>query len=397
MLAKTCRHWASKSASPTSLPPRSVATWPAMNRNSDALTRVIWEYWPSGLPSTSGLWIVISGMMAPGALAGCNLSLVWNDRQQQVRGMPGIVIDAMQHRLAAADVIGDVLDIGGAADTGCHVETRDLDADAVLLLELVGGCHDLDGVFVDLARHDGLVCRARQWMPGPAGQRSFLIDRPVGGLEPAAGELAFVQTSGDVTLTFPRGLHADVGSYVLEDDDPVGIVLVDRGVEIEHARARDGKVLGERLAQIAQHLNSIGLARRHLRERVGSLEVVGARRRKRLCRQTFPATQIEFDPSRLRQRPVTAAAPFIGAHDPEPHRRLLENSGIDPLEPLVVPTQHLATECSDRPVEVGGAREQKFLRRCDVAEPVLRSDQVGFVCVAFTARAGIGRHRGPAN
>src|SRR5262245_64844598 len=67
--------------------------------------------------------------------------------------MPGIVIDAMQHRLAAADVIRDVLDIGGAADAGCHVEARDLDADAVVLLELVGGRHDLDGVFVDLAGH----------------------------------------------------------------------------------------------------------------------------------------------------------------------------------------------------------------------------------------------------
>src|SRR5262245_32209927 len=163
-----------------------------MNRNSDALTRVIWEYWPSGLPSTSGLWIVISGMMAPEALARRNFSRVGNDRQQQVRGMPGIVIDAMQHRLAAADVIRNVLDIGGAAEAGCHVEARDLDADAVVLFEAVGGRHDLDGVFVDLAGHDGLVCRARERMPGPAGQRSFLIDRPVGGLEPAAGEFAFV-------------------------------------------------------------------------------------------------------------------------------------------------------------------------------------------------------------
>src|SRR5262245_65947860 len=109
MLAKTCRHWASKSASPTSLPPRSVATWPAMNRNSDVLTRVIWEYWPSGLPSTSGLWIVISGMLAAEELARRNFSRVGNDRQQQVRGMSWIVIDRMQHGLAAADVIGAVV------------------------------------------------------------------------------------------------------------------------------------------------------------------------------------------------------------------------------------------------------------------------------------------------
>src|ERR1044072_4889480 len=64
ILAKTCRHWASKSSEPTPLPPRSVATCPAVNRNSDAFTRVICEYCPSGLPSASGFWMLISGMMA---------------------------------------------------------------------------------------------------------------------------------------------------------------------------------------------------------------------------------------------------------------------------------------------------------------------------------------------
>src|SRR6266545_1420148 len=62
MLAKTCQHCASKSSVPTALPLVSVASWPAMNRNSDALTRVIWEYWPSGLPSVSGFRILMSGM-----------------------------------------------------------------------------------------------------------------------------------------------------------------------------------------------------------------------------------------------------------------------------------------------------------------------------------------------
>src|SRR5262249_49932171 len=62
ILAKTCRHCASKSSTPTTRPPASVASWPAMNRNSAALTRVICEYWPSGLPSPSGFWILISGI-----------------------------------------------------------------------------------------------------------------------------------------------------------------------------------------------------------------------------------------------------------------------------------------------------------------------------------------------
>jgi hypothetical protein len=34
-----------------------------MNSNSDALTRVICEYCPSGLPSASGFSMVMSGMM----------------------------------------------------------------------------------------------------------------------------------------------------------------------------------------------------------------------------------------------------------------------------------------------------------------------------------------------
>src|SRR5262249_55684451 len=62
MLAKVCTHWASKSSAPITLPALSTATWPAMNRYSDALTRVRCEYWPSGLPSTSGFWNLISGI-----------------------------------------------------------------------------------------------------------------------------------------------------------------------------------------------------------------------------------------------------------------------------------------------------------------------------------------------
>jgi len=38
------------------------ATCPAMNRNSDALTRVMCEYCPSGFSNASGLRILMSGM-----------------------------------------------------------------------------------------------------------------------------------------------------------------------------------------------------------------------------------------------------------------------------------------------------------------------------------------------
>src|SRR5262249_45881228 len=135
---------------------------------------------------------------------------VRNDRQQEMRWMPRVVIDLVQHGLAAADVIRDVLHIGGAADAGRDVEAGDLDADAVTLLELIGGRHDLDGVFVDLAGNDGLAGRARERVPRPARQRSLRIDGTMGRLEPAARELAFVQAGRDVALAFARGLHADI-------------------------------------------------------------------------------------------------------------------------------------------------------------------------------------------
>src|SRR5215470_1127608 len=62
-LAKTCVHWASKSDGVE--PSGATPVWPAMNRNSDALTRVMCEYCPSGLPRTSGLSISMLGMDTP--------------------------------------------------------------------------------------------------------------------------------------------------------------------------------------------------------------------------------------------------------------------------------------------------------------------------------------------
>src|SRR3954465_9047135 len=61
MLAKVCAHWPSKSAGV--LPSLVAPTWPAMNRNSEAFTRVICEYCPSGLPRLSGLRILMSAMV----------------------------------------------------------------------------------------------------------------------------------------------------------------------------------------------------------------------------------------------------------------------------------------------------------------------------------------------
>src|SRR5258708_7108002 len=138
MLANTRRHCPSKSSAPTSLPLESVATCPAMNSSSDALTREICEYRPRGLPSASGFAIVISDMVAPHSVVG-RISRNRNDRQQEMRGIFGVVINLVQHGLAAADVVRNVFHIGSAADAGCDVEARNFNADTVAPLELIGG------------------------------------------------------------------------------------------------------------------------------------------------------------------------------------------------------------------------------------------------------------------
>src|SRR5262249_13332652 len=158
----------------------------------------------------------------------------------------------------------DVLDIGGAADSGREIETRDLDTDAVTALELVGGRKNLDRIFVDLTRHHRLLRFARERMPRAARQRALHVDGAMRGLEPAAGKLAFGKTGGQLALTVARGWHEFVRADILEHHNEVGVVLIDRGEQVEHTRSGDGQILSERLAQIAQLLDLIGLARRHL-------------------------------------------------------------------------------------------------------------------------------------
>src|SRR5262245_28838987 len=71
-----------------------------------------------------------------------------NDRQQQMGRPPRIVIDLVQRGATAADVVGDVLSIGGAAHASRHVGACDLHADAVTFAEEIGCRHDLDRVFI---------------------------------------------------------------------------------------------------------------------------------------------------------------------------------------------------------------------------------------------------------
>ena len=79
----------------------------------------------------------------------------------------GVVIDFVQGRLAAADVVGHVFRVGCATDAGRHVGARDLEADAMAGLEQIAGRQNLDLVFLDLAGLDPLLRGSIQRVPGP--------------------------------------------------------------------------------------------------------------------------------------------------------------------------------------------------------------------------------------
>jgi hypothetical protein len=156
-----------------------------------------------------------------------------DDRQHQMARMLLVVIDLVHHRVAAANVIRCVFDIVGAGKPARQVEARDVETDAVPGLEQVGGRQDLDLVFFDLARLDRVLRGARKRMPRPPRLRALRIERAVRGLQPAAGQFALGQIGGNLSLARPRGVHRNVGADVLEDDDPVGVVPVDGGVEVQ--------------------------------------------------------------------------------------------------------------------------------------------------------------------
>src|SRR5215467_4346260 len=150
-----------------------------------------------------------------------------NDRQQQMGRPSRIVIDLVQRRSAAADVIGDVFGIGGAAHAGRHIGARDLHTDAVAFAEEIGRGHDLDRIFVDLAWYDLLLCLAGQRMPRFPWLRSLRIESPVRGLQPAACHLPLMNIARKLPLAFAHCPYRCVRPDVLERDDPVGVVLVD--------------------------------------------------------------------------------------------------------------------------------------------------------------------------
>src|SRR5712671_2549709 len=189
-----------------------------------------------------------------------------NDRQQLIGRPPHVVIDLVQRRATHADVLGDVFSIGGAAHAGRHVGACDRHTDTVVLAEEIGRGHDLDRVFIDLARYDLLLCVAGQRMPRLPWLRPLWIESPMRSLEPAACQLALMNIAGKLPLALAYRPYGCIGPDVLERDDPVGVVLVNLGEQVEHRWSGDQQVLRQRIGHIAQGLHHIGLRRRHLHE-----------------------------------------------------------------------------------------------------------------------------------
>ena len=130
-------------------------------------------------------------------------------------------------------------------------------------------------------------------------------------LQPAARDFALVQIRPAHRARLrARSCTRDVRPDILQDDDPVGVVLIDRGEQVERDRPRDQHVVraADRSGSAASG-SALVCVGGICTNASGGTELVGARRRERLGAQPLPAVEIELGPLRFRQRPVVAGAP----------------------------------------------------------------------------------------
>ena len=97
-------------------------------------------------------------------------------------------------------------------------------------------------------------------------------------------ELALGQIFRHFALSLAHAQDRNVGTDVLEDDDPVGVVLIDRGIKRQRDWAGHQHVVRQQFGHVAQALDGAGLRRRHLHEGVRRLRFGRARRRDRVGR-----------------------------------------------------------------------------------------------------------------
>ena len=63
----------------------------------------------------------------------------------------------VERRLAAADVVRDILSIRSSANAGRNIHAGDIDANSMPFTKEIGGGHDFNRVLVDLARNNCLL------------------------------------------------------------------------------------------------------------------------------------------------------------------------------------------------------------------------------------------------
>src|SRR3954447_10237691 len=88
--------------------------------------------------------------------------------------------------LAAAHVVGDVLDVGHRSGAGRDVHGCDVEADPVPCLELVRGGEDLYPVLDHFAGLYGSDRIPRELVERLPGLRTLVVERSIGRLEPAS-------------------------------------------------------------------------------------------------------------------------------------------------------------------------------------------------------------------
>ena len=75
------------------------------------------------------------------------------------------------------------------------------------------------------------------------------------------------------------------------------------------------------------------------------------------------SAEVELAPLRLGKRPVGAGAPFVGAHQPVAHRRLVHDSVVDALQPVVVPADDLVVILVEGSFQMRRSGEDELARR----------------------------------
>src|SRR5512139_1619522 len=102
-------------------------------------------------------------------------------------------------------------------------------------------------------------------------QRLLLIHCPMGSLEPPPGYFSLGYLWA-LHLSLSSRLNRYIRTDIFEDDDPIGILLVNRCPEMERERARDFYVLRKRIGHISQFLCRPRLGKRHLSKTIRGLD-----------------------------------------------------------------------------------------------------------------------------